>query len=396
MGFMAIRERIAASLRRIGKVGLALMATGALSACVSGLPSGDGGSGVKSAGPVKVALLVPYGSSRGTDTAVARSLENAARLAMGDLGGDTVSLQVYPTRGTPAGATAATNQAVAGGAQVILGPLYADNAAAAGVAAAGSGVPVLSFSNNTTVAGGNVWVIGNTFENTARRLLGFAAQQGRNRVITTHAANEAGRIARDAIATASSGSGAQIIGAVGYELSQSGIQAAVPGIVNQARTTGANAIFLTGNTAGDLPVLSQLLNEAGIGGDEYRFIGLTRWDIPAEALALPGLQNGYFALPAAGPLNQFRSRYRAAHGSAPHPIANLAYDGMAAVGAIAARGQTVGRATLTARSGFAGTGGAFRLRRDGTVDRALAVAQVINRSVQVVSPAPSRFGGAGS
>ena len=67
-----------------------------------------------------------------------------------------------------------------------------------------------------------------------------------------------------------------------------------------------------------------------------------------------------------------------------------------AIGAIAGNGGTVGRGTLTSNAGFAGTGGAFRLRRDGTNDRALAIAQIVNGQIQVVSPAPSSFGGAGS
>ena len=395
MSRMTLRAKLV-SFARTARKALGLgVATAALSACVGALP-GSGGGGVRGDGPVQVALLVPYGSSRGTDTTVARSLENAARLAAADLGAGVIDITVYPTQGTPGGAQAAATQAVGAGAQVILGPLYADNAAAAGVAASGSGVPVLSFSNNTSIAGGNVWVLGNTFQNTAERLLSYAARQGRNRVLVTHAANEAGQIASAAIAAAAPRTGAQITGAVGYELSQAGIQAAVPGIADQARRTGSNGIFLTGNTAGDLPVISQLLSEAGIGGEEFRYIGLTRWDIPAEALALPGLQGGYFALPDQGTLAQFEARYRGANGSAPHPIANLAYDGIAAVGAIAARGQTVGRGTLTSRSGFAGTGGAFRLRGDGTIQRALAVAQVVDRRARIVSPAPANFGGGGS
>ncbi|MGB3556494.1 MAG: ABC transporter substrate-binding protein, partial [Jannaschia sp.] len=241
-----------------------------------------------------------------------------------------------------------------------------------------------------------VWVLGNTFENTAERLLRFAAGQGRNRVLVTHNDGASGQIAQAAIARAASGTGAQITGAVPYGLSQAGIAAAVPTIAAQAEATGSNAIFLTGNTAGDLPVIAQLLTEAGVGGEEVRYLGLTRWDIPAEAVQLPGLQGGYFTLPDPGPASQFRSRYQGAYGAAPHPLAGIAYDGMAAIGAIAGRGATVGRGTLTGGSGFAGTGGVFRLKRDGTIERALAVAQIVNRSAQVVSPAPTRFGGFGS
>tara|TARA_R110002033_G_scaffold48044_1_gene94191 strand:+ start:4426 stop:5661 length:1236 start_codon:yes stop_codon:yes gene_type:complete len=360
------------------------------------LETGSGGGGVSGSGPMVVALLVPYGSSRGTDAAVAKGLENAARLAASDLGEGAVKINVYPTQGTTGGASAAATQAIAAGAQVILGPLYADNAAAAGVAASGSGIPVLSFSNNTSVAGGNVWVLGNTFENTARRVLGFAAAQGRNRVLVTHSNDASGQIANAAITRAASETRAQITGSVPYELNQQGIMNAVPGIAAKARSTNSNAIFLTGNTSGDLPVISQFLTEAGIGGEDFRFLGLTRWDIPSEALQLPGLQGGYFTLPDPGPLSQFRSRYAAAYGAQPHPLASLGYDGMAAIGAIARNGKTVGRATLTTRAGFAGTGGVFRLRGDGTNDRALAVAQIVNRQIQVVSPAPNSFGGAGS
>ncbi|MEM8822935.1 MAG: penicillin-binding protein activator, partial [Pseudomonadota bacterium] len=394
MSFSTIRTRVVSFTRCIRKVAALALASAALAACNVAAPTavGGGGQGASGAGPTQVALLVPYGSARGSDAAVAQSLENAARLAAADLGGGAVALTVYPTQGTAAGASAAASQALAEGAQVILGPLYAENAAAAGVAASNSGVPVLSFSNNTSIAGGNVWVLGNTFENTARRVLQFAASQGRNRVLVTHGTNEAGQVAAAAVSAAASGTGAQITSTMGYELSQQGIVSAVPAIAEQARATGSNAVFLTGNTAGDLPVISQLLSDAGVGGEEFRYLGLTRWDIPADALALPGLQGGYFALPDPAPLQQFSSRYGGTYGTSPHPLAGLAYDGMAAIGAIANRGATVGRSTLTSNSGFAGTNGVFRLRGDGTIQRALAVAQIVNRQAQVVSPAPRSFG----
>ncbi|CUH27866.1 Putative lipoprotein [Jannaschia seosinensis] len=387
-----IRARVVSFTRLARKAALVGVASAALAACDAALPAGGGGGGVESEGPTQVALLVPLGSARATDATVARSLENAARLAVADLGEGVVQLTVYPTQGTPAGASAAATQALQAGAQVILGPLYADNAAAAGVAAAGSGVPVLSFSNNTDVAGGNVWVLGNTFENTARRVLGFAAAQGRNRVLVTHASDEGGQIARDAIVDAARGTRAQITDSIAYEFSQAGISAAVPGIAARAEETDSNAIFLTGTPTGDLPVIAQLLTEAGIRGDDFRFLGLTRWDIPPETLQQPGLQGGYFALPDPGPATQFRNRYAARYGAAPHPVANLGYDGIAAIGAIAGSGRTVGRGTLTSNRGFAGTGGVFRLRGDGTIDRALAIAQVSNGQIQVVSPAPNNFG----
>ena len=52
-------------------------------------------------------------------------------------------------------------------------------------------------------------------------------------------------------------------------------------------------------------------------------------------------------------------------------------------------------AGLTQNSGFAGVSGAFRLRRDGTNERALAVATIRSNQVVVLDPAPRSFGGFG-
>ena len=93
----------------------------------------------------------------------------------------------------------------------------------------------------------------------------------------------------------------------------------------------------------------------------------------------------------------FESRYAAAYGGAPHPLAGLAYDGIAAIGALVASGNrnALTRAALTTGAGFQGTNGVFRLRPDGTNQRALAVARIQNNQVVVVDPAPTGFGGAG-
>ena len=42
----------------------------------------------------------------------------------------------------------------------------------------GAGLTVLSFSNNASVAGQNVYVLGNTFDNTADRLVGYGLSRG--------------------------------------------------------------------------------------------------------------------------------------------------------------------------------------------------------------------------
>ena len=86
--------------------------------------------------------------------------------------------------------------AVQDGARIILGPVYAEAANAAGIAAAKRGVNVLAFSNNTSIAGGNVFVLGSTFENSARRLTQYAKRQGKSNMVVVSGNNAAGQTGR--------------------------------------------------------------------------------------------------------------------------------------------------------------------------------------------------------
>lgn len=366
-----------------------------LSGCVatgpSTTPTGNGGS-------VQVALLVPSGSGQSQDELFGANLENAARLAMVDLSGVNIDLRVYKTGGSPAQAAALARQAVDEGAQVILGPFYSEEANAAGVAVANSGVNVLAFSNNSAIAGGNVFVLGQTFDSTARRLAGYAVRNGKSKVLIVNDRNVAGEAGKAAIERGVASAGGSVVGVTSYEFSQNGIVQAASGIVGTAKSSGATALFLTADTAGALPLLSQLLVENGIDRNTTQFIGLTRWDIPPATLALPGVQGGWFAMPDPGLQAQFRARYEGAYGSQPVPVAGLAYDGIAAIGALANRangGAPLSKGDLTQSAGFAGVSGIFRLLPNGTNERGLAIATIRANQVVVVDAAPRSFGGAG-
>lgn len=383
--------------RKATLTSLALGATMFLASCDAVAVGTGGGPTIDTAAPVPVALLIPRGSGQQGDALLAKSLENAARLAIADLQGVKVDLRVYDTAGSAATAASQAVKAVDDGAKIILGPVYAESANAVGLAVAPKKVNVLAFSNNASIAGGNVFILGPTFDNTATRLAGYAARQGKKNILVVHSNDVAGQAGRDAVQTAAGRTGARVAGAVGYDLSQQSVIATIPRIKETIGSTGADAVFLTANTAGALPLLTQLLPEAGVSNSTTQFIGLTRWDIPAQTLELPGVQGGWFALPDPSRSGQFRQRYLATYGAQPHPIGGLAYDGIAAIGALAGAGKSnaLTGAALTQGAGFQGVGGIFRLRPDGTNQRGLAVATIQNRQVVVIDPAPASFSGAG-
>jgi len=366
-----------------------------LAACQMALPGSGAGPQVRGGAPVEVAMLLPYGSANAGDDLVARSLENAARLAAADQQGVQIELTVYNTAGDPAQAATVARQAVRDGARVILGPLRSDAAAAVGVAVASSNIAVLSFSNNTEIAGGNVFVLGNTFENTAERLARYGVGQGRNRVQILHAQNLAGEVARDAVLRGVANAGGTIAGVASYEFSQTGVINAIGGVMEQIRSGNANALVITSDASAALPLFAQLLPENGLDTEAVRMMGLTRWDVPSQTLELSGLQGGWFALPDPTAANAFNARYSASYGTTPHVLAPIGYDAMRAVTETAASTGALGARDLTASSGFAGANGVFRLRPGGTVQRAMAIAEIQDQQVAIIDPAPGRLGGPG-
>ncbi|WP_108482849.1 penicillin-binding protein activator [Oceaniglobus ichthyenteri] len=381
-------------IRRFATMAVAAFA---LAACEPIALGGVGtGPSIDASAPVPVALLVPAGSADG-GAILARSLENAARLAMADLKGVKIDLRVYDTAGSASTAAQVAARAVDEGAKIIIGPVFAQAANAAGVAVANRGVNVLAFSNNTSIAGGNVFVLGNTFENTADRLVSYARNKGKSNIFVVHGQSAAEETGRDAIVGAIQNNGARVAGVASFPLSQQGVTQAIPGIAAQAKAANADSVFMTSGTAGALSYLVDGLAGAGLPSSTAQYMGLQRLDIPSSALSLKGIQGSWFALPDPNMSARFNSRYAAAYGGQPHAIAGLAYDGIAAIGALVAQGKSnaLNTSALTQGSGFIGVNGIFRLRADGTNQRGMAIAQIQNNQVVVIDPAPRSFGGAG-
>lgn len=391
------------SLPSVLRSGVLMAGLALLAACATAPAPGmvDDGIAVDAGQPVKVALLVPAGSGDPGRERIAQSLVNAARLAQSDLRNAEIDLAVYNTGGTSAGGSSAASQALAEGAKILVGPLFSTATAGAQPVARQGGVNILSFSNNATVAGGGVYLLGMTFENAAERLVAFAQSNGLRNIAVVYPEGLEGDTARRAVASAAQRGGLNLVAAAPYNLSFEGIQAAAGPIVADLQAAGAEAVILADGPTGGLAFISEALRERGLSPTGTQFLGMQRWDVSAEALSQPSLQGGVFTAPDPGTVAAFEGRYRAAYGEAPHELAGLAYDGIAAVGAMIAEARTGGgspfaTARLTQPAGFAGVNGPFRFIPNGMNQRNLAMLVVRDGQGVVIQPAARSFDALGS
>ena len=341
------------------------------------------------AGQVKVALILPLSAS-GNGAAVAVSMRNAAEMALAEFSNPDIQLLVKDDGGTSGGAQQATQQALAEGAEIILGPLFAVSVSAAGQVARARGVPVIAFSTDSTVAGPGVYLLSFLPESDVNRVIRHAIQQGKRSFAALIPDNAYGTVVQAAFQQAVAAGGARVVAMERYPLDRA---AMVEPVRRVAAAIGqVDSIFIP-DGADSVITAVQTLAANGVNTRRAQLIGTGLWDDP-RIFAEPGTQGGWFAAPEPSGFRAFSGRYRTRYGQDPLRPATLAYD---AVSLVAALVKTQGAArfseeVLTNASGFAGIDGVFRFRPDGTNQRGLAVMRVTTSGPQVISPAPKSFG----
>ncbi len=102
-------------------------------------------------GQVRVALILPL-SGQGNASVAGQSMKNAAEMALAEFKSPNIQLLVKDDGGTVQGAQAGAQQAISEGAEIIIGPLFAQSVSAVGQIARSSNIPVIAFSTDVSVA----------------------------------------------------------------------------------------------------------------------------------------------------------------------------------------------------------------------------------------------------
>src|SRR4249919_1183082 len=125
-------------------------------------------------GAVRVALILPL-SAGGNAGTVALSMKNAGEMALSEFNSPNIQLLVKDDGGTSGGA----QQALAEGAEIIIGPLFAHSVGVVGAAARQRGVPVIAFSTDATVATRGVYLLSFLPESDVDRIVEYAVSIGK-------------------------------------------------------------------------------------------------------------------------------------------------------------------------------------------------------------------------
>jgi branched-chain amino acid transport system substrate-binding protein len=334
-------------------------------------------------GPVRVGMILPL-TQNGGPSPIGVSMRNAAQLAINDSGSSSITLMVEDDHSSADGATQAVQSELGAGAQLILGPVFANDVRTASAAAKSAGRPMIAFSTDVSVAAPGVYLLSFLIQGYVDRILQYAVSTGKRSFGIMAPQNDYGNVAAQRFQEMAGNVNAQVVVTVRYSAGQMATAAqqvaAVQGQID--------ALFIP-EQADAMPAVASALGSANV---KTKFLGTGVWN-DARVLKSPQMQGAWFSAPDNSGFNAFAQRYRAKFNNDPARLATLAYDAVTLAAALARNGgpDPFNQAALTNVSGFNGADGVFRFRADGTNERGLAVMEIGDGEAKVISPAPRSF-----
>lgn len=347
------------------------------------------------AAPVKIALLLPLS---GPNAAVGEAIMNAAQLALFDVG--TVNFELMPrdTQGTAYGASVAARSIINEGAQLILGPLFAEEVRAVAPIAQSANINTIAFTTDFKLAGGNTFVMGFLPFGQVQRVIGYAAAKGLRNIGVIAPQSDYGDAVLNALNAYGPRAGLTIVDSLRFAPGNTALGPAVQRFArydSRKQPDGSfarppfDAIFLPVGGA-DAQNISAMLTAYEIDPVSVKRLGTGLWDDPVMARD-KNLAGGWFAAPDPRARQIFENKYRDAYGTTPPRLASLGYDATALAAVLSRGGNAIDRTAITNANGFAGIDGIFRFRADGLAERGLAVLELRNGQSAVIDPAQKTF-----
>lgn len=367
--------------------------------------------------PVRVGLLLPFSAPTEAVQKVASAMFDSAQLAAFETGNEKFLLIPKDTKGNPADAAAAARSALADGAEVILGPLFAEEVVAVAEVTRAAGVPVIAFSSDVSSAGDGVYLLSFPPELEIARVTDYAVLQGYARFGLIAPATQYGERVSTAFAEEIFVRGGVLVHEERYEQDPDAMLAPAKRLAqfaeqvvpvemrhgydpkaprdpaeDQGYGRGYQAVLIP-EQGTLLRALAPLFPYYNVDINAIKLLGVSGWNNP-RLTREPALRGGWFAAPDPAITKAFDDRFSAAFGAAPPRLASLSYDATLLAARLSQTPRRRGRLdenAITDPNGYYGADGLFRLKPDGSVERGLAILEIQPGGIRVIDPAPQSF-----
>lgn len=342
----------------------------------------------------RAAVLLPFSHPNRQVRNEAQGMLAGIEMALFERGGNDFLIIPKDTAGTVAGAETSFKEAVDEGADVILGPLFAQNVRTVTPLARERNIPVIAFSNDPTAAGGGAFLAAFTVEEEVARVVAHAALQG----VTTFAflgpRNAYGLRVERALRFEAARQGGYVVASQFYDpyndapVDEAQILANI--LKPLTRDERSQVGVMIPESGVKLRSVAPLLPYYGVDFRRLRMMGTSQWNDPS-LWREPTLTGAWFPVPSASETANFTNAYHRIYGRVPSELASLGYDAAGVTIGLSGEDQ-LDFSGITNTDGFIGANGLFRFRVDGTPERALAIMEIHpGTGAELVAPAATSF-----
>ncbi|MFV0625969.1 MAG: penicillin-binding protein activator [Alphaproteobacteria bacterium] len=371
----------------------------------------------------RVAMMLPL---TGVAAKQGEGLRNAALMALEDVNNPKMLLQFYDTKSTPSGARIAVENAINQKAELIIGPLMAEEVKAISSKTREKDIPVITFSTSSDVLNDGVYSLGLLVGEQVNRVVTYAAENGRKKLALLVPDNSTGiAVARASIISAQK-NGMEVTKIAFYHPNTNDFSGILKQLTSyDSRSARANSLkdkleaqagkgdsnaakalakLKSVDTLGEVNFDTILIPESGyklksavamlgyydVSSPKVKILGTTLWE-GAQLNKEGNFIGSWYPMISRSHNAYFVKKYSEIFSEKPSSLYAFGYDAVALASAITSKQQGNIKAEITNPDGYIGINGVFRIFPDGSNQHSLDIMQVNNSDDVVVNAAPKRF-----
>ena len=348
---------------------------------------------------IKIALLLPISAKDNNLSKIGKSLRDAAFLAKEDLGNNLLEINTYDTYGLTQKGVLAYNLALEEKNEIIIGPFLSSVTTEISNQFSFNTLNILSLSDDPTIVGRKIFILGDTIVNRANNLIQYAINDNNYRFALIGPVRNNNDQINSLISNKILMKGGIITFSSYYSNDISAISDLAQDVKNKIIQTNTDIIIFTGEPDKRMSHLAAELADITVNKTNkgIQIMGLTHWENSASILSEPSLQKAWFTMPDQRFRSFYEDKFIKKFGYIPHPKSNLAYDAVASLGVIHKnlnndRNDYFDKFNgLFNRNGFIGIDGIFRFNNDRIAEKELSIIQLISGKPKILKQAKNRF-----
>ena len=348
---------------------------------------------------IKIALLLPIGSKDNNLSKLGKSLRDAAFLAKEDLANNLLEIRTYDTYGNTRKGILAYNVALEEKNEIIIGPYLSTVTKEISNQIPFNSVNILSLSDDPTIVGRKIFILGDTVVNRANNLIQYAINNKKYRFAIIGPVKDDNNEILSLISNKILMHRGTITFSSYYSNDVSAISDLAQDVKNRIIQTNTDVIIFTGEPDKRMSHLAAELADITVNKKDkgIQIMGLTHWENSASILSEPALQKAWFTMPDQRFRSFYENKFIKKFGYIPHPKSNLAYDAVASLGVIHKNFNNNKNDYfdkfngLFNRNGFIGIDGIFRFNNDRIAEKELSIIQLISGKPNMLKQAKSQF-----